>query len=94
MTAPIVPVGFDYAAALLRIRGERTYAQIAEYCGYDSPQAIGKVINGAIPAHPQGEAIWALYRELFDEKPPHNYAQASGMYESNSSSRSESSLGI
>jgi len=76
---PWIPVGFDYAHALLRIRGAQTYEQIAEFCGFACKQDIGKVINdGRIPSHPQGEAMWALYFQLFGEKPPMSSDQASG----------------
>lgn len=71
MTPPTIPVGFDYALALLRIREHMTYEQIAEVCGFSDKQSIGRVVNeGLIPNHPQGEAIFAVYVELFQQKPP------------------------
>jgi len=66
---PVVKAGFDYKMALLRIRGEMTYQEIAEYCGYESSNAIYKIIAGSIPSHPAGEAIYILHVELFREKP-------------------------
>ena len=69
MSDPVVQAGFDYATALLKIRNEMTYQQIAEYCGYESPNAIYKIISGSIPSHPAGEAIYILYVELFNSKP-------------------------
>lgn len=77
---PTVPVGFDYVKALLDIRRQKTYEQIAEYCGYEDRSAVARVISGAIPAHPQGEAIWSLYVELYGSKPPLSTQQASGQY--------------
>lgn len=66
---PSVEVGFDYGRALLRISHRLTYSQIGEFVGYE-PSSIGRIIAGQqIPAHPQGEAIWSLYVELFGEKP-------------------------
>lgn len=82
MKHPLIPVGFDYAKACLAIRKERTYAQMAEFCGYDSPNAIGRVIAGVIPSHPHGEAIYVLYRELFGAKPPMTGEQVTGVAES------------
>lgn len=79
MADPAIPVGFDYSRALLEIRKQRTYAQIAEFCGYESAQAIGRVIKGAVPGHKHGEAIFVLYRELFGAKPPMNGDQATGV---------------
>ena len=63
-------VGFDYARALTEISEQMTYDQIAEYCGYENRASIFRVMNGAIPPHPQGEAIWSLYCVLFGRKPP------------------------
>jgi len=63
-------VGFDYSAALIEINAKMTYDEIAEYCGYANRTAIHKIIMGAIPPHPQGEAIWSLYCVLFGRKPP------------------------
>ena len=80
MALPSVPVGFDYAKALLEIRKKRTYEQIAEYCGYETPSAISRVLTGSVPSHPQGEAIWALHCELFGQKPPVSHEQATGQY--------------
>lgn len=70
MTAPLLPVGFDYAQALIDIRGHMTYDQIADVCGFVDKAAVARVVNGKIPRHPQGEAIWAVYLEIFGRKPP------------------------
>lgn len=75
---PLIPVGFNYAKALLAIRKEMTYVQIAEFCGYESKQAVGKIIRGAIPSHVHGEAIYVLHCELFGKKPPMTKEQAAG----------------
>lgn len=64
-------VGFDYVAALLRIRERLTYDEIAEVIGYDSKGGISRIMDGkTTPSHVRGEAIWALYVELFHERPP------------------------
>lgn len=63
-------VGFDYAAALLRIRAVLTYEEIAEAIGYESKGGVSNILKGKTPSHTRGEAIWALYLELFGERPP------------------------
>lgn len=78
---PIVPVGFDYIQALLHIRNHRTYEEIAEFIGYDSKNSIARLLNGTVPAHPQGEAIFVLYRMIFGDKPPMNSQQKVGQFE-------------
>ena len=77
--APVVPVGFDYAQAVRLIHKLMPYAKIAEFLGYESPQSIAGIMAGAIPHHPQGEAIWVLYHELYGIKPPLNDGQAAGI---------------
>lgn len=62
--------GFDYAAAVRDIHRHMTYDEIAEFCGYENKASIHRVIQGAIPDHPRGEAIYILYMELFGHKPP------------------------
>ncbi len=78
MTEPSIPVGFDYARAVLEIRKFMTYEEIAAFLGYESVGSIGPLLKGRIPNHPQGEAIYTLYRELFGKKPPMTQAQAIG----------------
>lgn len=80
MGIPFVPVGFDYAKALLHIRQHRTYEQIAEFCGYANPSSIQRLLAGSPPAHPQGEAIYVLYQQIFGRKPPMTHDQASGEF--------------
>lgn len=79
MNIPSVPVGFNYSLALLEILRNQTYEEIAAYLGYESVGAIGKIINGAIPSHPVGEALFALYLDIFGKKPPMSQAQALGV---------------
>lgn len=81
MTDPLIPVGFDYARAILDIRREMTYEQIAEVIGLPDKQSVSRIVAGTIPHHPQGEAIWALYRELFNTNPPMPEANAKGVSE-------------
>lgn len=78
MGSPAVPVGFDYAEALKSIATQMTYVVIADYIGYESSSSVERVIAGAIPPHPQGEAIWALFREIFGDKPPTSSEQDVG----------------
>ena len=70
MKWPPVEAGFDYVKALLELRTQFTYEYIAERCGYESKGSITKTLAGAIPPHPQGEAIYILYVETFGRKPP------------------------
>lgn len=79
MSKPAVPVGYDYRAAILEIRGLMSYERIAAYCGYESPGSISKIIHGATPPHPQGEALYSLYMALFDRKPPASAEQLDGI---------------
>lgn len=62
--------GFDYAAALREVHRHLTYDQIAEFCGYENKASVFKVLQGAIPDHPHGEAIYILFTEMFRRKPP------------------------
>ncbi len=80
MSEPFVPVGFNYKAAIQRISAELSYAKIAEYLGYESKASVLNILNGSVPAHPQGEAIWALYKEMFNERPPLTPQQESGTF--------------
>ncbi len=72
-------VGFDYALAMRKLNQRYTYLELADLLGYASSGSIHKLINGALPNHPVGEAIWVLYRETFGEKPPHGENQARGL---------------
>ena len=79
---PAVPVGFDYRQAVLELRRIMSVAQIAEYLGYASWSSIVQITNGAVPAHPQGEALWVLYVREFSRKPPLTADQAAGVFNS------------
>ena len=79
MTPPAIPVGFDYSLAVLHILKQRTYEQLAAHLGYESVGSISKLIDGATPPHPVGEAIYVLYVHLFQKKPPMTAAQAEGV---------------
>lgn len=68
-------VGFDYAQALRDIHRHLTYDEIAERIGYDNKGSISKIMEGRVPKHIQGEAIWALYVGLFGRKPPLNVSK-------------------
>ncbi len=79
MSDPSIPVGFDYAKAVLEIRKRMTYEEIAACLGYEYASSVGNIVNGRIPNHPQGEALFVLYLELFGRKPPMTAEQASGV---------------
>lgn len=64
-------VGFDYAGAVRELSHKYTYEQLAESIGYGDKSSIIRVMKGeTMPAHNQGEAIWALYVDTFGRKPP------------------------
>lgn len=68
--------GFDYAQAIREINRRLSYDEIAGFCGYDSRSSVGRILTGQVPSHPQGEAIYILYVELFGKKPPLRVADA------------------
>lgn len=80
MKIPFAPVGFDYAETIRQLNKTLTYEQIAEFCGYESRNAVYKILNGSLPAHPQGEALWVLYVKAFGKKPPATIEQALGHF--------------
>ena len=63
-------VGFDYVKAILDLRSQLTYGQIAEAVGYFDGSSISRLLEGSVPSHRHGEAIWALYVQMFGRKPP------------------------
>lgn len=79
MSQPSIPVGFDYAMAMLEIRKMMTYEEIAACLGYESAMSVVNIIKGRLPNHPQGEALYVLYLELFGRKPPMTEEQANGI---------------
>ena len=80
MNPPYPPSGFDYAQTVRELHGVMTYEQMAEFCGYETYMGIVKIFQGAIPSHPQGQALWVLYRAKFGHKPPMTEEQAAGRY--------------
>ena len=83
MNKPGVPVGFNYSLAILQILKVRTYDQVAAYLGYESVGSISGLIDGSLPSHPVGEAIFVLYREIYGAKPPMSGPQALGTLQLN-----------
>ena len=64
-------VGFNYAQALRDLLKKLTYADIAQRVGYNSTGSLTEILGrGRSPSHRHGEAIWALYLEVFGKKPP------------------------
>ena len=62
--------GFDYRQAVLDINRRWSYEKIARFCGYESKGSIARVAAGGVPSHPIGEALYILYVEMFNRKPP------------------------
>ncbi len=71
-------VGFDYLGAVLELLAVMSYAELARAIGYSSKGAISKILQGGVPTHAHGEAIWVVYREKFGEKPPMSTYQQQG----------------
>jgi hypothetical protein len=69
MSEPYVKAGYDYAGAVKRLKTVHTFEKIAGFCGYESVLSVRRVLQGSIPSHPQGEAIYIMYVETFGEKP-------------------------
>jgi len=70
MTSLYDLVGFDYVRAVSDLLLKFTYADIASRVGYRSTGSITSILDGQVPSHMHGEAIWALYIETFKRKPP------------------------
>lgn len=65
-------VGFNYSAATLELLKRFTYDELKDLLGYQSKGSISQLLEGVIPAHDKGEALWALYMDTFGHKPPLN----------------------
>lgn len=76
MTDPFAPVGFDYCGAALDLLRVMTYERLAEALGYQSKGSVSQILDGAVPSHVQGEALWALYLQTFNRKPPMSVRQS------------------
>lgn len=63
-------VGYDYASTMRELLTKYTYSEIAERVGYKSVGAVSAVLEGRVPSHVHGEAMWALYKDTFGKKPP------------------------
>ena len=80
---PSVPlysrVGFDYVEALRALLQRMTYEEVAHSLGYRSTGPLGAIVKrGHVPSHQHGEALWALYVQMFGRKPPMTAVQAAG----------------
>lgn len=68
---PIAPlVGFNYAKVTLELLQVYSYETVAEAIGYKSNASITRLLEGQVPPHVQGEALWSLYVQTFNRKPP------------------------
>ena len=65
-----VQLGFDYVAAVSELLNKFTYKEIAERIGYRSTGSVTAVLEGRIPSHSHGEALWLLYKVTFGRRPP------------------------
>jgi len=64
-------VGFDYVGALKELLEKFTYEELADLLGYKSGGSLTAIVKGkTIPSHIHGEALWALYHDTFNRKPP------------------------
>lgn len=71
-------VGYDYAQTILELSHRMTYDQIARAVGYKNKSSVHMILDGSVPSHDRGEALWVLYQETFGRKPPHTAVQAKG----------------
>lgn len=71
-------VGYDYLGAVLELLTVMSYGELAKAIGYRSKGAISKILQGGLPTHAHGEAIWVTYREKFGTKPPMSTHQQQG----------------
>lgn len=70
--------GFDYAQAIRELNRLFSYEEIGLSCGYAGREGINDIVNrGRKPSHEIGEAIYILYVETFNRKPPAKRAQSS-----------------
>lgn len=71
MTEPVHQgFGFDYAQAIKDLLKKFTYSEIVDRLGYRSVGSLTAILDGKIPSHMHGEALWVLYRETYGRKPP------------------------
>ena len=70
---PSLSVGFDYKQTVKELWDYGLgYQDIADYCGISRGKNVKAIIShNVIPSHPQGEALYALYRAVTGKgKPP------------------------
>ena len=63
-------LGFDYARAMKDLLERFTYREIAERLGYNSVGSITAVLDGKVPSHLHGQALWVMYWTTFGRRPP------------------------
>lgn len=75
---PHPPVGFNYALTIKKLKQRYTEKFLCNYLGYADRAGLNKIENGAIPNHLIGEALFVLYKDTFNTKPPMYDLQANG----------------
>lgn len=64
-------VGFDYSAAVQRLKTIYRDYQITQFLGYMHERSVYNIAKGVHePPHRIGEKLYILYVETFNEKPP------------------------
>jgi hypothetical protein len=66
------PIGYDYGRAVRELlKAGLRLGYIADYCLFSSKTSVSRLRDGKgpVPDHMQGEALYVLYRQMFDEKP-------------------------
>ena len=63
-------LGFDYVQAMKDLLERFTYREIAERLGYNSVGSITAVLDGKVPSHLHGQALWLTYWTTFGRRPP------------------------
>lgn len=63
-------LGFDYVKAVADLLERLTYREIADRLGYNSVGSVTAILDGKVPSHLHGQALWMLYSATFGRRPP------------------------
>ena len=68
-------LGYDYVRAVADLLEKFTYQELATRLGYRSVGSVTSMLDGKVPSHLHGEALWLLYEQTFKRRPPLTDAQ-------------------
>lgn len=75
---PHLPVGFDYSLTIKKLKQHYSEKFLCSYLGYADRAGLNKIEKGGIPNHLIGEALFVLFKDTFETKPPMYDLQANG----------------